>query len=168
MNQRARRRPLPFPAREDWRRTNTGRLLFNSTRRYAEGVVKIVNANGFPKIRIAHMAVPRNMDLSGTRITTLAARASMTKQSMADLVLQCERMGVVKRLPDPADQRAKRIMLTPKGRRLMEVIRGAVNAMDQEMRNEMGPVLFAQLRQALSIYHMRATAEDDVLRGTAD
>jgi DNA-binding MarR family transcriptional regulator len=145
-------RLLQLPAHDDWRWSNTGRLLFNGARRFEEGIVRIVNKKGFPRARMAHMAVPRNMDLRGTRITTLASRASMTKQSMADLVLQCERMGLVTRRPDPSDRRARMIVFTPKGRRLIEVIRQAIALMEREMRSLVGAGLHKQIRMGLMLY----------------
>ena len=108
------------------------------------------------------MAVPRNMDLDGTRVTDLAARASMTKQSMADLVEQCEHMGLVERKSDPTDQRAKMVLFTRKGRRLMEVIRQSVAIMEREMRSQIGEILIKQIRTGLLIYQ-DATDQDQPL-----
>jgi DNA-binding MarR family transcriptional regulator len=155
-------RTISLPARDNWRWTNTGRLLFNTARQFEDGIIRNVNAKGFPKVRAAHMAVPRNMDLDGTRVTVLAARASMTKQSMADLVEQCEHMGLVERKPDPTDQRAKMVVFTRKGRRLMEAIRQSVANMEREMRSHVGEVLIKQIRTGLLIYQ-DATDEDQSL-----
>jgi DNA-binding MarR family transcriptional regulator len=152
-------RPLPLPAKDDWRWINSGRLLFNAARNFEAGILRIVNARGFAKLRMAHLAVPRNMELSGTRITTLAQRASMTKQSMADLVVQCERMGLVARQPDPSDKRAKMIVFTPKGRRLLAVIEQAITAMEREMRSQIGAALQKQVRLGLKLYLEAAPAE---------
>jgi DNA-binding MarR family transcriptional regulator len=92
------------------------------------------------------------MDLNGTRITTLASRASMTKQSMADLVAQCERLGLVTRRPDTSDARAKMVVFTPKGRRLIEEIRRAITKMERDMRNQIGAALHEQVQLALTAY----------------
>lgn len=151
-------RPVLLPAKDDWRWSNTGRLLFDTARLFEEGILSIVNEKGFPKLRMAHMAVPRNMDLGGTRVTTLASRASMTKQSMADLVVQCERMGLVSRRRDKSDRRAKMIVFTPKGRRLIEVIRQAIATMEQDMRSHMGTALQKQVRIGLTLYLKAALA----------
>jgi DNA-binding MarR family transcriptional regulator len=152
MSQDVNDRPLQPPAQDNWRWSNTGRLLFNAAQRFEEGILRSVNENGFSEIRMAHLAVPRNMDLNGTRITTLASRASMTKQSMADLVAQCERLGLATRRPDTSDARAKMIVFTPKGRRLIEVIRRAIAKMERDMRNQMGAVLHKQVRLGLTLY----------------
>jgi DNA-binding MarR family transcriptional regulator len=160
MSEHVNERPLQLTAQDDWRVSNTGRLLFNTAQRFEEGILRIVNANGFARMRMAHMAMPRNMDLDGTRITTLASRASMTKQSMADLVAQCEHMGLVTRRPDTTDGRAKMIVFTPKGRRLIEVIRRAIATMEREMRSQMGAVLHKQVRLGLKLYLEAAVDEE--------
>ena len=162
MNDDKNERPVPLPAKDDWRWSNTGRLLFDAARLFEEGILRTVNEKGFPKVRMAHLAVPRNMDLGGTRVTTLASRASMTKQSMADLVVQCERMGLVTRRPDKSDRRAKMIVFTPKGRRLIEVIRQAIATMEQDMRSHIGAALQKQVRLGLTLYLKAASA---VVRG---
>ena len=53
------------------------------------------------------MALVQNLDLYGTRLTEIAARAGMAKQSMLELVDKAERLSLVERRPDPDDQRAQ-------------------------------------------------------------
>src|SRR5262245_51077750 len=55
------------------------------------------------------------IDADGPRLTDLADRAQMTKQSMAELINRMEGIGLVERRPDPADGRAKLVFLTPFG-----------------------------------------------------
>ena len=74
-------------SRSDWRHDNIGRLLFDSTRRFQERALAIVNQHGYPEMRIAHMATTRHIDLTGTRIADLAVRAGVTKQSMGEMVV---------------------------------------------------------------------------------
>ena len=61
-----------------------------------------------------------NIDVEGgTRATLLAERASVTKQAIGEVVSELEGKGLVSRVPDPEDGRAKLIQLTRKGHRLM-------------------------------------------------
>lgn len=55
------------------------------------------------------------LDREGTRLTDLADRLQMTKQSAGELVDRMEEAGFVERRPDPTDGRAKLVCFTPKG-----------------------------------------------------
>ena len=58
-----------------------------------------------------------NIDPEGSRLTELAERARMTKQSVGEVATDLEQRGYVERVPDPADGRAKIIRLTERGAR---------------------------------------------------
>ena len=77
-----------------------------------EGMV----AAGYADLRPAHSAVFMNLDAQGTRITDLAERAQMTKQSMGALVRYLEQRGYVSTAPHPRDARAKVVRLTERGK----------------------------------------------------
>lgn len=79
-------------------------------------------ARGFPEIRPAHSAVFRHIAAGGSRLTDLAARAGMTKQSMAYLVDSLERDGFLALAPDPSDGRARLVRLTARGRRVWDAL----------------------------------------------
>ncbi len=53
----------------------------------------------------------------GSRLTALADQAQMSKQSAGVLDDQLERLGYVRRVPDPTDGRARLIVIEPRGRR---------------------------------------------------
>src|ERR1700712_4824758 len=110
-----------------WRYDNTGRLLFDSTRRFQQRALAIVNSGGYPEMRIAHMAVTRHIDLAGTRVADLAARTGVTKQAMSETIEQIEAMGFVTRIVDRDDKRAKIVRFTASGRKLLGIIRKAVD-----------------------------------------
>jgi DNA-binding MarR family transcriptional regulator len=141
----------------DWRHDNTGRLLFDSTRKFQERVLAQVNRRGYPAMRIAHLAVTRHVDLAGTRIADLAQRAGVTKQSMGEMVDQLLAMGLITREPDALDRRAKIVAFTPEGRRLLTVIRKAVLACEEDVRARIGTRAHAALRAALTAYCRTAT-----------
>jgi DNA-binding MarR family transcriptional regulator len=78
---------------------------------------------GYSDLRPAHSAVFMNLDPEGTRITDLAERASMTKQSMSELVRYLEERGYVSTSPHPSDRRAKVVRWTKKGKATEEPAR---------------------------------------------
>src|ERR1700748_3305048 len=98
---------VSFPHDEDWRGGNASRLLHNAAWLFDRRILEIVNRSGFPEIRMAHLHLPRNLDIEGTRLTVLPQRAEMSKQAMGELVDQGEKMHLVQRQPDPQDPRAK-------------------------------------------------------------
>ena len=58
-------------------------------------------------------------DTSGVRMSQLAERAQLTKQSLTELVVALEDNGLVTRRPDPTDGRAKLVVPTKKGLQAM-------------------------------------------------
>ncbi len=56
---------------------------------------------------------------SGTMQTELAKVMDVGKVTLGGLIDRLEAAGLVKRQPDPVDRRAKRVLMTPKGTRLL-------------------------------------------------
>src|SRR5690349_15604386 len=77
-------------------------------------IIRRLHDLGFDELRPAHFAVFQVIDPAGTRLTDLAARAEMTKQSMGYLVDYLQEHGYVQRAPDPGDNRAQIIRVTAK------------------------------------------------------
>lgn len=139
-------------SRPDWRHENTGRLLFDSTRRFQERVLMLVNSKGYPYMRIAHMAVTRHIDFTGTRIADVAIRAGVTKQSTGEMLDQLESIGFVSRIADVNDKRVKIVKFTNDGRKLLGIIRKAVAATERELTARIGSRNVRALRFALTSY----------------
>jgi DNA-binding MarR family transcriptional regulator len=135
-----------------WRRRNVSRLLFTAAWLFDRRILAYVNQHGFPDLRMVHLHLPRNIDLDGTRLTELATRAEMSKQSMAEIVAACEAMGLVGRISDPADRRAKLIALTPRGRKLMSVVRAAIASAEKHLRSQVGREAAQGLTRTLAHY----------------
>ena len=69
----------------------------------------------FKDVRPTHGCVFRYVKGPGLRLTELAERANMTKQSVGEIVDDLAARGYVERVPDPEDRRAKLICLTERG-----------------------------------------------------
>jgi DNA-binding MarR family transcriptional regulator len=134
----ARRRPehLGILLREPYRVANE-RLH----RRFAE--------RGHPEIRTPHGNVFPYLDNSGTRVSVLAERAQITKQSMAELVEHLEGHGYVERVPDPDDRRAKLVRATRKGNQLYAIAREFVAEVEEEWTRLLGKRKIRQLKELL-------------------
>ncbi len=131
------------------------RLLFSAAWLFDSRILAHVNRNGFPELRMVHLHVPRNLDLDGTRITELARRAEMSKQSMAEIIDQCEKMGLVTRGPDKDDGRAKVVTFTKRGLLLMKAVRSAVAMAERDMRDIIGREALSAVEAALAAYTRR-------------
>lgn len=148
---------VSFPDDEDWRGRNTSRLLYTAAWLFDRRILDSVNRAGFPEIRMAHLHLPRNLDIDGTRLTVLARRAEMSKQAMGELVDQCEKLRLVERRPDTSDDRAKIVVFTARGRRLIEAVRAAVAQAERDMEKKLGAKKAAALIAALTRYCNDAT-----------
>ena len=135
-----------------WRRSNIGRLMNEAVRLFESRVIDLMRAKGFGDLGAAHVNLTRHLDENGSRLTELAERAAMTKQSMRELVEQVERAGLVKREPDPNDGRAKIIVFTPAGRRWLEAFGESVATAEGEMADVIGVARLREARDVLRQY----------------
>ncbi|HZJ51054.1 MAG TPA: MarR family transcriptional regulator [Actinomycetota bacterium] len=86
-----------------------------------------------------HSAVLANIDVeSGTRATVLAERASVTKQAIGEVVSDLEAKGLVNRVTDPEDGRAKLIQLTAEGHRLMAAAFDVIGEIEGALLDKVG------------------------------
>lgn len=144
----------PTPAQlallERRKRASLGQLLFKAARLMNEQAVERVRASGVEGFRLGHTALLPHLDFEGTRLTVLAERAGITKQAAGQAVEELERQGVVRREPDPADGRAKRVRLTPKG--LQALLHGlsVLGELEQALGTRLGRTRTEQLREGLA------------------
>jgi DNA-binding MarR family transcriptional regulator len=100
----------------------------------------------------SHVHVTRHLALQGSRLTDLARLAGMSKQAMGKLVGQCEAWGLVSRLADPRDARAKRIVFTPVGLVWLQAFRQAVTQAEDELRAAVGAEVATVIAIGLEAY----------------
>lgn len=137
---------------DDWRHSNMGRLLNNALNRFEQRVLEILADNGHAEVRHSHFNLTRNLDRTGTITTELARRAGMTKQAMGEIVEQCERLGLVERVRDKRDRRAKIVKFNEAGLEWLEAFRVAISTAEQEMRDELGYLRIDAIASALKAY----------------
>ncbi|MFZ1374839.1 MarR family winged helix-turn-helix transcriptional regulator [Nostocoides sp.] len=123
-------------------------LMFVSYRAMDERVRQAMRDAGYD-VTVAQSRLAQRIAEDGTRLTELADRAGVTKQTASLLVAALEREGLVERVPDPEDGRARLIRLSTRGReaaqRAMEVVIGV----EGEWTAHLGPELTERLREAL-------------------
>lgn len=118
---------------------------------FSEELTRRVGETSFSDIRITHGCVFGNIDPEGTRLTDLAERAFMTKQSVGEVVSDLEQRGYVERVPDPSDGRAKIIRLTERGHEARALGLGIIAEVEQAWAERYGAERVAALREALEV-----------------
>lgn len=126
------------------------RLLGVAVDQFAEELGTRVTAAGYADIRPGHGCVFGNIDPeNGSRLTDLAERAGMTKQSVGEVTSDLEQRGYLERVSDPSDGRAKIIRLTTRGREAYIVGRQLIDELEREWAQRFGEERLAALREAL-------------------
>jgi DNA-binding MarR family transcriptional regulator len=115
-------------------------------------VVELLAESGHHEITQSHINATRHLDVEGTRLTEMAQRAAMTKQSMSELVEQLEEKGLVTRRADPLDGRARLVCFTPAGLAWLDDFRAAVRQAEREMARTIGADALRAVKDALRHY----------------
>ena len=150
-------------AQDAWRQTHLGRLLGHAMRKFDARVrtlmahddetpLALSNLAARDKVGAAHVHITRHLSLQGDRVTDLAERAGMSKQAMLELVDQCEAWGLVVRLADPHDRRAKRVHYTDAGREWHAAFQRAVQQAEAEFVDAVGSDVAMVVRLGLDAY----------------
>ncbi|MES2638959.1 MAG: MarR family transcriptional regulator [Myxococcota bacterium] len=129
-----------------------GHLLFRTARILNElGVARSSAEFGIPGLRAAHMGVLPHLDLSGTRATEIARRMGISKQAVGELLDEIEAFGVIERVPDPTDGRARIVRFTERGRAGLLVGLGVLAGIEAELAARIGADTVARLKADLSV-----------------
>ncbi|MET0824330.1 MAG: MarR family transcriptional regulator [Solirubrobacterales bacterium] len=128
---------------------NLGILLREPYRIASERLHERFAESGHPEVRAPHGNVFAFLDHGGTRVSELARRAQITKQSMGELVAHLERNGYVERVPDPDDRRAKLVRSTARGSELYAIARRFVAEVEAEWTERLGQRKMGTLRELL-------------------
>lgn len=126
------------------------KLLVTATTMVEQQLHARLLSNGHVGVRPAHYAVFRHLDKGGSRISTLAAAAGMTAQSMGELVTDLERMGYLQRSRDPSDGRARIVFATEMGQRALESAAASLSEIETVLAERLGEQHLAELKSKLS------------------
>jgi DNA-binding MarR family transcriptional regulator len=141
------RAALPGSSRDE--QPNVGILLREPFQEIVRRVSAGLTAAGFDDLRPAHTAVFQHIEADGSRLTDLAERAQITKQSMGYLVDDLEQLGYLERRPDSTDRRATLIRLTERGWNQVRTALAIIAAIEAEWADRLGQDRMRQLREAL-------------------
>jgi len=109
-----------------------------------------LHSRGFTEITDSNSTVLKLLGPEGDRITELARKAGMTKQSMGYLVEQLEAASYVERVADPNDARAFVIRRTRKGWAYNQAAAEEVAKLQEEWTLLLGPAKMKALKSLLA------------------
>jgi DNA-binding MarR family transcriptional regulator len=104
---------------------------------------------GFRDLRLPHMGVLQYPGPDGYRPGELAERAGMSKQAMNQLLRSLERLGYLSRRKSAADQRARLVHFTARGRAAWREVHEILAAIEVEWRAALGEKDFDRLKALL-------------------
>ena len=134
---------------DDGQRVNLGVALFIPYRYTEDRMFRAIQQAGFDDWTLAQCRVFQRVAPDGSRLTDLADQAQMSKQSAGVLIDQLERLGYVRRVPDPTDGRARLIVIEERGRRAAEVAAATLDEILSEWEAYLGTRNFTLLHQIL-------------------
>jgi DNA-binding MarR family transcriptional regulator len=131
-------------------RDDLGFLLAKATQRWNELLQESFRAAGWEAIRPSYgsILVPL-FDEDALRLGELARRSRLSKQTMTTMIRLLERDGLVRRVPDPEDGRAARVVLTAKARRFEPVARRTLEELGGRAQERLGERRLQSVKAAL-------------------
>jgi DNA-binding MarR family transcriptional regulator len=125
-------------------------LVERADRALVTDLVSAAADRGFPEVRASHNAVFATLEAEGSHVSDMAARAGITKQSVAAIVRDLEAAGLVTVSPDPADRRAKLVRYTDRGWQCARGGSAYLREVEEAMSELLGRDGLAELRASLA------------------
>ena len=120
--------------------------------------------HGFTDLRPAFGYAFKALQNEAMTTTELAARLGVTPQGAAKTVEEMVTAGYVARIPDPADKRARRLVLTERCQALLAVAHEFHEGFEQNLAAGLGRDKLANLREILGAIIARASSPDGLAR----
>ena len=128
---------------------NLGQLLLKAARLYDESARERVNVPGLGRPKPSHLRLFPHIPWEGIRLTALAECVGATKQNVKHAVDDLVQLGVLTRVDDPDDGRAKRVVFTARGRRALLRGLGVLGAMEDDLEGAIGKRRLRELKRTL-------------------
>lgn len=133
-------------------RGDLGFLLALAGRRWNETLERRFAEAGFGEVRASYGALLIPLfEEDGLRMSELARRARLSKQTLTTMARLLERDGLVTRRSDPDDARATRVVLTRRATRFRTVAEAVLRDLDAQVVRTLGQAEAARLRRSLTL-----------------
>ena len=125
-------------------------LLFKCARLVNDRALAEVHRRTGLHVRPAHTSLFPHIDLAGTRPSVLAQKLGVSKQAIGQTVDELVAMGMVERVPDPADARAQLIRFSALGRKGLLDGLAVLADLEQQLAADVGPAEVDQMHRTLA------------------
>lgn len=129
---------------------STIQLLFKAARLLNERAIEAVRRRTKLPVRVAHTALFPHVELEGARLTDLASRLEVSKQAVGQLVDELVEMGLLERVPDPSDARAKLVRYSARGREGILEALATFGELERDLVKTVGAAEMKTLHAALA------------------
>ncbi len=118
---------------------NLGRDVNYLSRELARRLMEKSVARGHKGLKLNWDTVFLNLNFrEGSRLVDLAQVNGLTKQAMSQIVADIEQHGYICKQEDPTDGRARKLKLTPKGKKLVQDSLEAYEELERECESLIG------------------------------
>jgi DNA-binding MarR family transcriptional regulator len=131
-------------------RANIGFALAKASQRWNELLAEEFAAHGFPEVRPSYGSVLLPLfEEDGLRMSELAIRSRLPKQTVTTLVRQVVEAGLATRRDDPVDGRAARVFLTERANAFAPVAGRIVSRLERRLARRMTSEDYGAVRSGL-------------------
>lgn len=136
-------------------RSNLPRYLIGLSRyTQSQTMHVLIDQLGYKDLKLNYDPFFSLMSDEGCRLTELAEWLGITKQSCNRTASQIKKAGYLTDKPDPTDGRAKILVLTEKGRKLVMQAAEVVQAVEAGFERDLGTDSYRQLVQLLTAFYV--------------
>lgn len=110
-----------------------------------------IKQTGLCALSLAHSRnVLRHLQQGPLRAADIVGRCGVSKQALSQQISYLEQNGYVSVAPDPCDQRARIVTLTPKGEEAQRLTRRLFREIERDWADDIGTEEMASLRSLLA------------------
>jgi DNA-binding MarR family transcriptional regulator len=127
-----------------------GWLLWEASHAWTRRFAAALRHQGFGDVTLGQVNLLGHLDRArGVRQNDIADRSGLTKQAVGQFVTELERAGLVERVPDPEDRRARLVGYTPRGLLLLAEGDAIKAEFEAEYAALLGTADFSHLKKIL-------------------
>jgi DNA-binding MarR family transcriptional regulator len=130
---------------------NLGRDVNYLSRELSRSLMEKSRARGHNGLKLNWDTVFLNLDFrEGSRLVDLAQVNGLSKQAMSQIVAEIEQQGYIAKKDDPTDGRARKLKLTPKGKKMVQDSLEAYDELERECELLIGSEKLETLKNIVS------------------